>query len=77
MSVLFILSNFLKIDFCNPSNNYWSGIFSFLMSPVEADLSVSKVNFLSQSLESIEARPLWYPSYFGFIAIFNALSPNI
>ena len=44
---------------------------------MEADLSVSKVDFLSPSLESIEARPLWYPSYFGFIAIFNALSPNI
>ena len=30
-----------------------------------------------KKLKTIETRSLWYPSYFGFLAILNALSCNI
>ena len=33
--------------------------------------------FLSKNLKTIEARPLWYQSYFGFLAVLNAFSCNI
>ena len=32
------------------------------------------VDFLSKNLKTIEGSPLWYPSYLGFLAIWNALS---
>ena len=32
--------------------------------------------FLSKNLQTTEATPLWYPSYFGLLAILNALSYN-
>ena len=56
--------NFLIVVLCNSSANCWSDIFSFVIPPSEADLSclakvsdyVSKLNFLSKNLETIEAR---------------------
>ena len=75
---------------CSSSANRWSDIFSFVIPPSEADLSrlakvsgyVSKLDFLSKTLETIEARLFWCHSYFGVSeallnAIINALSRNI
>ena len=41
-----------------------------------ASLWVVYPAFLSKSLQTTEATPLWYPSYFGLLAILNALSYN-
>ena len=51
---------------CNSSANYLFEIFSFLIRLPEAELSVSEAEFL-----------YWYLSYFGCLAILNALSHNI
>ena len=32
------------------------------------------LDFLSKNLKTVEARPLWYPSYFEILAKLNALS---
>ena len=45
----FCFSKFLIIGFCNSSANSWFNIFSFLTPPLEADLSVSKADFLSKN----------------------------
>ena len=33
--------------------------------------------FIKQVVNHLEARPLWYPFYFAFLAILNAISRNI
>ena len=63
MTVLFFLLKFLITGFCNSSANSLAGIYSIPL--LEA--------FLSKKLETIEASPCWYSSYFGFSAILNAL----
>ena len=66
---IFLSLNFLIIDLCNFSANYWSDITSFSAPLPEV--------FLSKNLWIIKIRTLWYPSYVGFLAILNALSCNI
>ena len=44
--------------------------FTSILTPLPFD-------FLSKNLLTIEASPLWYPSYLGCLAILNALSLNI
>ena len=51
------------------SKGQWSEIFSFLIPLPEV--------FLSKTLYTIEASSCCYLSYYGFLAILNALSPNI
>ena len=68
MSILSFLK-FSYIGFWNSSANCWSNVLSLSISLLAASLS--------KDLYTIEARPLWYQSYFGFLAILNALSRNI
>ena len=63
--------------FCSSTANSWFQIFSFLIPLPEANSSPSKTDFLSKNLKTTGTRPASYPSYFEFLAIFNALSPNI
>ena len=35
---------------------------------------ITSFDFLSKNLQTIEADPHWYPSYFGYLAILNVLS---
>ena len=81
----FLFLNFLIISLCNFSANSLLSKFPFLIPLPEADLShvakvydrASEADFLSNNLLPIEARPIWHPSYFGFLLISNALSRNI
>ena len=81
----FLFLNFLIIGLCNFSGNSLLSIFPFLIPLPEANLShvakvydhASEADFLSNNLLPIEARPIWYPSYFRFLPILNALSRNI
>ena len=60
-------------------------MFSFLIPLSKADLSraakvsvcSSETGFFSKNLQTIEARPLWYPSHYRCLAILNPLSHNI
>ena len=60
----FRFSNFPIIFLCNSLANSWFGIISILTLILEK---------LSRKLSPTEARPLWYPSVFLFLAILNAL----
>ena len=64
----FRFRNFIGPNFCYSSANTWSVIISLLTAPAK--------DSLSKLLLIIEARPLWYPSYFGFLAMLNTLSRN-
>ena len=38
-----------------------------ILTPLpDTDLSVSEADVLSKNVSTIEASPLWYPSYLGF-----------
>lgn len=37
-----------------------------------AVLGLPSPDVLSNNVLTIEARPIWYPLYFGFLAIYNA-----
>ena len=56
------------IGLCNYSADSLLYIISFLIAPTEP--------FLSKNLLTIETSRHWYPSYYGFLAILNALSGN-
>ena len=66
MSLLFLFLNFLMICLYNSSAK---SLFPFLAVPSEF--------FFLKNFQTIEAVPLWYPSYFEFLVILNALSHNI
>ena len=81
----FIVLNVLIIDLRNSPANFLFEMFSFLISDFDSLVKVFNLvniatppeDFLSKNLLAIEARTLCYPSYFGFIAILNAVSRNI
>ena len=70
-TVLFL--KFLIIGLCNSSANCWFCVIWFLIADL-VDLFASEGDFLSKNLKTIEATSLWYPTYFGFLTVFNALS---
>ena len=55
------------------SEECWLCIISLLtpasqvLAPAETDLSAREADLLLKNLKIIEARSLWYPSYFGFV----------
>ena len=57
---------------CNSFPNYWFPELKLEFIPVP----VRVVDFLPKNLKTIEARPLWYPSFIGVLAILNGLSCN-
>ena len=62
----FLFVIFLIIGLCNSSAKCKFCFVSLLLTiPLSSD-------FLSKNLYTIEARPIWYPSYLGFLAILNA-----
>ena len=63
------LIEFSITDLCNSSADCWCDIFSFLLKLQEV--------FSSRKLWNIEASLRWYPSYFRFLTLLNALSHNI
>ena len=73
----FIFSDILIFGFYNSLANSLFDIFSFFIAPPEANLSANKADCLSKELNTFEVSPRWYPSYFVFLAILNALSCHI
>ena len=76
---IIIFSNFRIIGLCNYSAKSWFDIISILtVLPASLFQRLVEVlaldNFLSKHVWTIEARPQWYSSYFGFLANLNALS---
>ena len=64
----FLLSNFAITGLFNSSANCWFNIFS-LLTPLPED-------FLFENVKTTEARLRLYSSYFGLLAILNALLCN-
>ena len=56
---------------CKSSADCWFNIISLSIAQPEV---FEPANFLLKDLQTIEASPHLYPSYFGFLAILTALS---
>ena len=65
----FNFSNVIIIDL-------WSFSANSLFFMISLLTTLPPTVFLSKNVWAIEARPLWYPWCFGFLAILNALSCN-
>ena len=61
--------NFSSFKFS--SNCLWSSSASCWF-----DITPLQLHFLSKNVCTIEANPLWWPSYFGLLAIAKALDPK-
>ena len=72
----FLLLNFIIIGLCNSSANSLLEIILFLIADLFASIVDSPEKILSKKKTIEKKSPLWYPSYFGFLTILNALSHN-
>ena len=68
MKLFFLFLSFPVIGLCNSSANSSFCLISFLIAV--------PLDFLLKKLQTTKPRPPQCPSYFGFLALLNALSRN-